>query len=344
MKDISSLTLNELKDRIESAGQPHYRALQVYQWLHRTPVSSFDEMTNIPQKLRKALEEEYALPCLEVERVSISKKDGTKKYLLKMEDGVLVESVLMKYRHGYSQCVSSQAGCLMGCDFCASGAEGLIRSLTAGEMLREIYTVEARENIKVSNVVVMGMGEPLDNYDELVNFIDILISPEGRDLGGRQITVSTCGLVPEIRKLAGRKLPVTLALSLHAPDDDIRKSIMPIARKYSVKETVDAMKYYGEVTGRRVTFEYSLIKGVNDSEECAERLGKLLRDIPCLINLIPVNEIPEKGYYPPAAAEVASFQKKLEKLNKNVTIRRGMGSDIEGACGQLRRRYVRPGS
>ena len=344
MKDISSFTLGELKKVMEGFGQPSYRALQLYQWLHKTPVSSYDEMTNLPQKLREAVREEYALPLVTVVDVKRSAKDGTRKYLLQMEDGILVESVLMKYRHGYSQCISSQAGCLMGCDFCASGAEGLIRSLTSGEMLRQIYAVEAYENIKVSNVVVMGMGEPLDNYDALTGFIDILISPEGRDLSGRSITVSTCGLVPEIRKLAGRKYPITLALSLHAPDDEIRKKIMPVARKYSVKETVDAMKYYGEMTGRRVTFEYSLIKGVNDSDACAEKLGRLLSGIPCLINLIPVNDIPEKGYYPPDSGEVASFQKKLENLNNNVTIRRGMGSDIEGACGQLRRRYIESGS
>ena len=344
MKDLSSLTLQELKEYIAECGQPSYRALQVYQWLHKTPVASFDEMTNLPLKLRKELEEEYSLPQVSIEKVRKSKADGTRKYLLKMEDGVLVESVLMKYRHGYSQCISSQAGCLMGCVFCASGADGLVRDLTAGEMLREIYSVEALEGIRVSNVVVMGMGEPLDNYDNLISFLEILISSEGRDLGGRQITVSTCGLVPQIRKLAERKLPITLALSLHAPDDDIRRKLMPIAKKYSIEETVDAMRYYGEVTGRRVTFEYSLIKGVNDSGECAENLGRLLYGIPCLINLIPVNEVPEKGYYPPSRREVASFQKKLENLNNNVTIRRGMGSDIEGACGQLRRRYYEPGS
>ena len=340
MKDILSMTGGEIEEAVIAYGEKPFRAKQIYEWLHKKKVLSYDRMTNVPLSLRKKLENEHTIPAPSIEREQISKIDGTRKYLLKYGDGSMVETVLMKYRHGYSQCISSQIGCRMGCAFCASGIGGLVRNMTAGEMLAEVYTMENITGKNVSNVVVMGTGEPLDNYEELVSFIRLITDEKGRNLGGRQIAVSTCGIVPNILRLAEEDLKIALALSLHAPTDDLRKTIMPVAKKYGIKETVSAMRTYAKKSGRRVTFEYSLIKGVNDSDLCALELAGLIKGIPALVNLIPVNPVREKGFESPEAPRAAAFQKKLEKSGINVTIRREMGRDIDGACGQLRLRSL----
>lgn len=343
-REIRSWDLDELTEYIVGLGEPKYRAKQIYQWLHVKQVSDFGEMTNVPKRLLAALSGTCELTELKTEEVQISGQDGTRKYLFGLPDKNQIESVLMRYQHGNSVCISSQAGCRMGCRFCASALGGLARNLTASEMLGQVYRIGADTGERISNVVVMGTGEPLDNYENLVRFIRLLTDENGLHISQRNVTVSTCGLVPEICRLADEAFSITLALSLHAPDQEKRRELMPVAERYALPEVMKACRYYFERTGRRVTFEYSLMKGFNDAPEDAKKLAALLkgelRGIPCHVNLIPVNPVRERAYRQPDAPGVAAFQNMLEKYGINVTIRREMGRDIDGACGQLRRRHM----
>ena len=339
MPDIKSMTIEELKELMTQIGDKPFRAKQIYSWLHEHLVTSYDEMTNLPKALKEKLKD-YPITALEPVDVQISKLDGTRKYLFRLHDGNVIESVLMKYKHGNSVCISSQVGCRMGCRFCASTIGGLTRNLQASEMLDQIYRIQVLTGERVSNVVVMGTGEPLDNYENLLRFIHILTEDGGIHISQRNLTVSTCGLVPKIKELAEEKFQITLALSLHAPNDEKRQELMPIAKKYSMDEVLGACKEYFDATGRRLTFEYSLVAGVNDSEENARELAGRIRGINCHVNLIPVNPIKERSFQRSTREAVENFKIKLEKYGINVTIRREMGSDIDGACGQLRKSYI----
>ena len=340
MKDIKSLNLEQLTEELLGIGEKKFRAKQVYSWIHEKLVDSFDEMTNLSKDLREKLKVNYTLNSMDAVAVQTSKLDGTQKYLFRLYDGHVVESVLMKYHHGNSVCISSQVGCLMGCRFCASTIGGKVRDLAASEMLGQIYKIQKLSGERVHNVVVMGTGEPLDNYENLVQFIKILTDENGLNISQRNLTVSTCGIVPGIRQLAEEKFQITLALSLHATTQEKRKALMPIANKYDLKEVLDACRYYYEQTGRRITFEYSLVGGVNDTRQDAEELTRLIGKFPCHVNLIPVNPIKERDFVQPNKQECQAFRNKLEKNGINVTIRREMGRDIDGACGQLRKSYL----
>ena len=339
MTDIKSMTIDELKELMTALGDKPFRAKQIYSWLHEHLVTSYDEMTNLSKSLREKLKE-YPITALEVVDVQTSKIDGTQKYLFRLSDGNVIESVLMRYKHGNSVCISSQVGCRMGCRFCASTIGGLTRCLLPSEMLDQIYRIQALTGERVSNVVVMGTGEPLDNYENLLRFIHILTEDGGLHISQRNLTVSTCGLVPKIYDLAKEKLQMTLALSLHAPNDVKRRELMPIANKYSMDEVLEACRYYFKETGRRITFEYSLVGGVNDTEEDAKELIALAKPLCCHINLIPVNPIKERDFVQSDTGHIQAFKNKLESKKIHVTIRREMGRDIDGACGQLRRRHT----
>ena len=339
--DIRSMYEDELKKLMEDSGERPYRAGQLYSWLHKKHAASYDDMTDISKSLRQKLNEDCPLVTLRQERRLVSRRDGTEKYLFGLDDGNVIESVLMRYHHGNSVCISSQVGCAMGCVFCASTKNGLVRSLAASEMLEQVYRIQEISGERVSNVVVMGMGEPLLNYDALIRFIRIISDEEGLCISQRNITVSTCGIVPAIYKLAGEKLQITLAVSLHAASDKKRKTIMPVAEKYTIKEIMDAVKYYYKETGRRISFEYALIDGLNSSDEDVKELAGLMKGFPAHINLIPVNAVRESPLSRPDRLRVAEFAKKLEKHGINVTIRKEMGSDISGACGQLRNSYIK---
>lgn len=334
------MTLAELQKDLEARGEKPFRARQMYEWMHVKLAESFGEMTNLSKVLRENCKLWYTYTSLKTVRVQESRIDGTKKFLFGLPDGNVVESVWMKYRHGNSVCVSSQVGCRMGCRFCASTLDGWERNLLPSEMLGQVYAVTRLTGERVSNVVVMGTGEPLDNYDNLLRFITMLTDENGLHISQRNVTVSTCGIAPKIRQLAEEHLQITLALSLHAATDEKRRKLMPIAERYSIEELMEACRYYFEQTGRRITFEYSLVNGVNDSEEDAERLAALAKPLNCHVNLIPVNPIEERDYVQSEAGRVRAFQNKLEKKRINGTIRREMGRDIDGACGQLRRRHM----
>lgn len=338
MKDIKSFTLEELQRELEDMGEKSFRAKQLYQWMHQKLARSYEEMSNLPLSLREKLSERFTYTSVKPVKVQKSAIDGTEKYLFELSDGCLVESVWMKYKHGNSVCISSQVGCRMGCAFCASTLDGLERSLLPSEMLDQIYAITLLSGERVSNVVVMGTGEPLDNYENLLKFLKLLTDENGLNISQRNITVSTCGLVPEMKRLAGEKLQITLALSLHAPNDEKRRKLMPIANRYSVRELMEACTYYFETTGRRITFEYALAAGVNDADQDAKELSELIKGLNCHVNLIPVNPVKERNFDRSGKPEILSFKNKLEKNGINVTIRREMGRDIDGACGQLRRR------
>lgn len=340
MKDLKSLTLEELKEELKEGGFPAYRAGQLYRWLHVQLAEDPEEMTNLPAKLKQFLSENYTMTRLQVADRQISRLDGTQKFLFQLPDGETIESVFMKYKFGNSVCVSSQVGCRMGCRFCASTLDGLRRNLLPGEILEEIYTIHRLTGEKISHVVVMGTGEPFDNYENLLKFLRMLTDENGQNLSMRNVTVSTCGMVPRIYDLAREKLSITLALSLHATTDERRREIMPIANTYTISECMAACRYYFEETGRRVTFEYSLIKGVNDSLRDAKELAALAGSISAHINLIPVNPVRERDYEQPDLSAVQAFRAKLEKHGINVSIRRVLGRDIDGACGQLRHRHI----
>ncbi len=339
MVDIKSMDVGELQAFIKDLGEPAFRAKQIYEWLHVKLAESFSEMSNLPLRLREKLQEKACIEVLREELCRISKLDDTRKYLFALKDGNIIESVSMSYKHGQSVCVSSQVGCRMGCTFCASTLEGLQRNLTAAEMLEQVYRIQKSSGRRVSNVVIMGSGEPLDNYENVVKFIRLLSGEGGLCISQRNITLSTCGILPQIRRLAEEKLQITLALSLHAPDDEIRRRLMPVARAYGMRELLDACRFYFEKTGRRVSYEYSLVAGLNDNLEEAGKLVRLLKDMRGHINLIPVNPIEERDYKESSKKAVFAFKNALEKNGLNVTVRREMGRDIDGACGQLRRHY-----
>ena len=339
-KDLKSLDYSEMTEEMSACGEKAFRGKQIYQWLHEKLADSPDEMTNIPAKLKERLKNEYTCTHLQMIDVLTSGIDGTQKYLFRLHDGNVIESVLMKYKHGNSVCVSSQVGCRMGCRFCASTLGGLTRNLLPGEILDQVYQIQKYSGERVSNLVLMGTGEPMDNYDNVVKFIRMLSDEHGLNISQRNITVSTCGIVPGIYDLAKEKLQITLALSLHAATQEKRKELMPIAYKYELGEVLEACRYYYEQTGRRLTFEYSLVGGVNDTDRDVQQLVGLVRGLNCHINLIPVNPIKERSYVQSNARVVANFKTKLEKCGINATIRREMGRDIGGACGQLRKSYI----
>lgn len=339
--DIRSMNMEALNQFVvDTLGEKPFRTKQIYQWLHEKMVSDFEEMTNLSGALRQKLEANAYIGQVKAVRCLISQIDGTRKYLFSLDDGNIIESVLMKYKHGNSVCISSQAGCRMGCRFCASTLDGLARSLTSGEMLGQIYEIAKDIGERISNIVIMGSGEPMDNYDNVVNFLRMISDENGQNISQRNITVSTCGLVPEIYKLAEEEFQITLAISLHAVNDQRRKELMPIANKYSIEEILKACEHYYSKNNRRLTFEYSLVAGVNDSREEAKALAQLLRGLNCHINLIPVNPIKERDFKQSDGASVANFKKSLEKYGRNVTVRREMGRDIDAACGQLRKSYT----
>lgn len=339
-KDICAYTYEQLGTEVQALGEPKFRAGQIYEWLHTKLVEDFSEMRNVPKNLQERLKESYAiLPVTMIERQE-SRIDGTVKFLFGLHDGNMVESVLMPYRHGNSVCISSQAGCRMGCRFCASGIGGLSRNLSASEMLGQVYQIQKITKERVSNVVVMGTGEPLDNYQNLLIFLKILSGEHGLQISQRSITVSTCGIVPKIYELAREHLQITLAISLHAATQEKRRKLMPVADAYGLEELLKACDSYFQETGRRLTFEYSLIHGVNDTEKDIWDLVSILKPRNCHLNLIPVNSVKERNFTRPDSKNAQNFKNKLEKSGINVTIRREMGADIDGACGQLRRRYI----
>ena len=338
--DIKSMNEHELQEFMLSLGEKKFRAEQVYRWLHKKLVTDFEEMTNLSESLRAKLKEKCRLTALTAEKVQVSQADGTSKFLFRLYDGNLIESVLMKYHHGNSVCISSQVGCNMGCRFCASTLDGMVRNLTPSEMLDQIYRIQTISGERVDNIVIMGSGEPMDNYDNVIRFLELINAEKGLNISARNITVSTCGLVPKIYQLADLKLQITLAISLHAPNDDLRRTMMPVANKYSIAEIMEACRYYISKTGRRISFEYSLVKDVNDTKECAGQLIKLVKGMNCHVNLIPVNPIKERDYRQSEKRAIEDFKNKLEKNGINVTIRREMGRDIDGACGQLRKRFM----
>lgn len=339
-KDIRAYTYEQLQEEMASLGEKKFRAKQIYEWLHVKLAEDFEEMTNLSKSLREKLEKEYTiLPVKMLERQE-SALDGTNKFLFRLYDGNVVESVLMRYKHGNSVCISSQVGCRMGCRFCASTIGGLVRNLSPSEMLGQIYQIQRIIGERISNVVIMGTGEPLDNFENFLCFIRLLTDEHGLNISQRNVTVSTCGIVPKMLELAKEKLQITLALSLHGATQEKRKELMPVANKYSLEEVLDACDAYFEETGRRITFEYSLVHGVNDRDEDAKELTAILKQRNCHLNLIPVNPIKERTFEQPSRKNALNFKNKLEKSGINVTIRREMGADIDGACGQLRRRYV----
>ena len=339
--DIRSLSEKEMEELALSLGEKAFRGKQLFQWVHDKRVESFGEMSNLSASFREKLKEKYTISGVTQVEKQVSQKGDTAKYLFALQDGNVIESVWMKYHHGNSVCISSQVGCRMGCTFCASTLTGLARNLTAGEMLSQIYEIQRDTGERVSNVIVMGMGEPLDNYDNLLHFLRLVSHEKGICISQRNITVSTCGLVEQIRRLAEENLQITLAISLHAPNDEIRRRTMPVANRYGIDEIIQACRDYFAATGRRITFEYSMIRGVNDKKEHAEELAERLRGLNCHINLIPLNEVKERECLRSRKEDIQQFKLVLEKNHRNVTIRREMGSDIDAACGQLRKKYIK---
>lgn len=339
LKDIKSMTLQELKADFAGIGQPSFRALQVYRWLQARGAVSFDEMSDLSKELRGGLKERYYIAAAETERKFSSQTDGTVKYLFRMNDGELVESVLMRYHYGNSICISTQIGCRMNCSFCATGKSGYFRNLTASEMLAQIQAAQLDSGERVSHVVLMGMGEPLDNYNNVLRFLELVSSEEGLNLGMRHISLSTCGLVDRIYELAEKKLQLTLSVSLHAPNDRIRSQMMPVNRRWNMEQLLRACRAYVDRTGRRISFEYAMVDGVNDSTECARELSAKLKGMLCHVNLIPVNPVGDSPYRKSKREKMENFSRVLTKTGIPVTVRRTLGSDIDASCGQLRRRY-----
>ena len=336
--DIKSMTLDELKDACQQMGEKPFRAKQLYDWMHHRLAGSYDEMTNLSLAFREKLKEQYPLTCLEKVQVQESKIDGTRKYLFRLSDGNVIESVWMKYHHGNSVCISSQVGCRMGCKFCASGLNGRTRSLSAGEILDEILFMQKDSGEKVSNIVLMGTGEPLDNYDNVLKFLHLVSCPEGINIGQRHISLSTSGIADRIEMLAREKLQITLSVSLHAPDDETRSSIMPVNDAYPVERLMKACRYYFDTTGRRISYEYMMARDKTDRPWQADLLAKLLKGRPAHVNLIPLNEVAESPLKPSRPETVRRFQQALEKRGVTATVRRKLGPDIDAACGQLRQR------
>ena len=335
-------TLEELTAYLQTLGEKPFRAKQLYGWLHKG--AEFDQMRNLPAALREKLKQSDTAIGVSIIKTLVSQKDGTEKYLFSLRDGNVVEGVLMRYNYGNTLCISSQVGCRMGCRFCASTLEGRVRDMTAGEMLGEVVAVHRLhaqgDKRGVTNIVMMGSGEPLDNYDNVVRFLRLVSAPEGINISLRNVSVSTCGLADRMDDLAGENLPITLSISLHAPTDEARRRIMPIANQYSIERLMKACRDYVDRVGRRIVFEYALIEGVNTSLEDADRLAELTRGLLCHVNLIPLNDVPERDLRAPGQKGIDAFQKRLESLHVSVTRRREMGADIEGACGQLRRKHL----
>ena len=338
MKDLKSMTLPEIEEVVLSLSQPKFRAKQIFDWMQKG-IDDFCEMKNVPKSLIDELKKEYYISYAKIEKKFCSKLDETVKYLFRLYDGELIESVVMKYKHGYSICVSSQVGCNMGCKFCASTIGGKLRNLTAGEILSQIYTASKDLSVRISNVVMMGMGEPLDNFDEAVRFLELVGMPGGLNIGMRHNSLSTCGVVDKIYNLMELDSQITLSISLHAPFDDMRDSIMPINHRYKIAELMKACKTYTDKTGRRISFEYALIKGFNDTPECADKLYELLGGMLAHINLIPANPVHKGKFEKPDKKSVYAFCELLNKKGLNATVRRTLGSDIDASCGQLRAKH-----
>ena len=336
--NLKNLTLPELAETIKALGQPPFRAKQVYSWLHKG-VRSYEEMTNLPKNLRDRLGENYPIQAPTVVRRQESRKDGTIKYLWQLSDGNCVETVLMRYHYGNTVCISTEVGCRMGCAFCASTLGGLVRRLEPFEMLDQVLFTQVDSGLPISHIVLMGIGEPLDNFDNVMRFLELVNSAEGMNISMRHISLSTCGLVPKIDELAKRNLQLTLSVSLHAPNDGIRDTIMPVNKLYPSQELIDACRRYYEATSRRISFEYAMIGGVNDSRENAKELIRRMKGLPCHFNLIPLNHVEESPLQPSSREAVARFQKLLEDGGVTATVRRTLGGDIDASCGQLRRKY-----
>lgn len=339
MVDLKSMEYGELEEFLVNLGEPKFRAKQIFSWLMQG-VEDFSEMTNVSKKTREALMQKAYISKLRIKEKYVSKIDGTVKYLFELDDGNCIETVVMRYKHGLSVCISSQVGCRMGCGFCASTIGGLYRSLSAGEIINQIIYAEKDVGERIKNVVMMGIGEPLDNYENVIKFLHNVNNPDGLNIGYRHISLSTCGLVDKIKMLGDEKLPITLSVSLHAPNNEIRDTIMPVNKKFRVEELIKACKEYISKTNRRISFEYSLISGVNDSEKNAEELARLLKGMLCHINLIPVNHVEEREFYKGDALSIRKFQDKLTALGMNATVRRELGSDISASCGQLRKKLL----
>ncbi len=339
MQEIKTLLPDQLKAALVAMGEKPFRAGQIFRWLHQ-PVSSFEQMSDLSKALRGKLEENFLLTVPEIVQKQESKLDGTIKYLWKMHDGDLVESVLMRYAHGNTVCVSSQVGCRMGCTFCASGQLGLKRNLSAGEILDQILFIQQDAGVSVNNIVLMGTGEPLDNYDNVLQFLRLVTHPQGICIGQRHISLSTSGLAERIEQLAGENLQITLSISLHAPDDESRSAMMPVNKSYPIARLLQACNYYFDTTGRRISYEYAMVRGQSDHVWQAERLAGLLRGRPTHVNLIPLNPVKESPHQPSTPEAVRKFQQTLEKHGISATVRRRLGPDIDAACGQLRRRIL----
>ena len=337
-QDIKSMTLAELQDAFAALGEPKFRAKQVFAWLHRGAVS-FEAMTNLSKPLRETLDSLYFINKPTVARKQISRLDGTIKYLWRLRDGNCVESVVMQYHHGNTVCISSEVGCPMGCKFCASTIGGLVRRLEPSELLDQVLFSQLDSGLPISNIVLMGIGEPLDNFDNVMRFLELVNSPDGMNIGMRHISLSTCGLVDRIGRLAEEDLQLTLSVSLHAPNNETRSQIMPVNRRWPLEELIPACRKYYEKTGRRISFEYAMIKNVNDTKAHGEQLIRLLRGLPCHVNLIPLNHVDESPLEPSLRRDVQAFQQQLEASGITATVRRTLGSDIDASCGQLRRKY-----
>ena len=337
--DMLSMTQKEWEEILKQWGEPTFRAKQIFDWLHKKHITEIEDMTNISKNLREKLKQYGVISGVKQVKKLVSQIDGTIKYLFEIEGGLVIESVLMKYHYGNTACISTQAGCRMGCHFCASTIYCIESFLRAGEMLSQIYEIQKVIDVRISSVVLMGSGEPLDNYDNVLRFIHLANDEKGLCLGQRHITLSTCALVEKIYNLLEEDLQITLAISLHAPNDEIRQSMMPVAKKYSIEEVLKACKEYSDKTKRRITFEYALIKGVNDSDSCAQELASKLHNMLCHINLIPVNTVKERDYIKSSEERVQKFAQIIEQRGIEVTVRRKLGSDIDAACGQLRRSY-----
>ena len=337
--DLRSMTPEELQKEMESIGEAKFRAKQIFRWLHVKYAENFEEMTDLSENLRNKLNDNYIIGGVKIVRKLVSKEDNTTKYLFELENNYIIESVFMQYSYGNTVCISTQAGCRMGCTFCASTLDGVEKSLTPAEMLAQIYAIEKDKGEKVSGVVLMGSGEPLDNYENVLKFIKLINCKDGKNMGQRHITLSTCGLIDKMYELADEQLQITLAVSLHAPNDEIRNRIMPISRAYPMEKLLEACRHYAEKTKRRITFEYALIKVVNDSAENARELASRLKGLLCHVNLIPVNDVKERNYVRSTNESIKKFEEILVSRNIETTVRRKLGSDIDAACGQLRKRY-----
>ena len=335
--DIKSLSLPELKEELTAHGEKSFKAAQIYAWLHKKGIDSFDEMTDLSKDLREKLKSNYNIYTCSIEKKLVSVYDDTVKYLFRLHDGELIESVVMKYKYGYTICVSSQVGCKMGCSFCASGIAGFIRNLTPSEILSQIYVAQKDLNIRISHIVMMGVGEPLDNFENVMQFLTLVSNSDGLNISMRNISLSTCGVVSGIERLLEKRLQLTLSVSLHAPNDEIRSRTMPVNNRWNVDTLLSVCRKYTQATSRRISFEYAMISGVNDSDECAHELGRKLKGMLCHVNLIPVNSVKERNYKKSSDNRINCFIKVLEKYKINVTVRRTLGSDINASCGQLRR-------